>query len=123
MIRSLDRFPALSNRKRCRERKVKAFASNKRHYCVNTENQGLWWITEGSPMQLMVLGAQTHKLERQLSAHQPGCSSPGQKVTEPISWGHAWECLTVCRNHQNLGKPLWLLEQLMSVLSKGTQVC
>lgn len=62
-------------------------------------------------MQLMVLGAQANKLklDRQLSTHQPACSSPGQKVTKPISWGHA-------ANHQNLGKPLWLLKQLMSVL-------
>lgn len=56
-------------------------------------------------MHLMVLGAQAHqlKLERQLSTHQPACSSPGQKIINPISWGHASD-VTVCTKPPKFGK-------------------
>lgn len=54
-------------------------------------------------MQLTVLGVQAHKLERQMNTHQPAFSSPGQKVTEPISWGHASD-LIVCSKPPKFGK-------------------
>lgn len=54
-------------------------------------------------MQLIVLGIQAYKLERQRSTHQAACSSPGQKVTKPISWGHASD-LTVCSKAPKFGK-------------------
>lgn len=64
-------------------------------------------------MQLMGLGVQAHKLklERKLRTHQPACSSPGLKVTRPISWGHGSDLSA--ENHQHLGKSLWLLKQLV----------
>lgn len=54
-------------------------------------------------MQLLVLEVQAHKLETQLSTHQPACSSPGQKVTEPISWGYASD-LTLCSKPPKFGE-------------------
>lgn len=68
-------------------------------------------------MQLMVLGAQAHKLrlERQrVPISQP--APPQDRRLPSPSPGDMPQISLSAANHQNLGKFLWLLKHLMSVL-------
>lgn len=53
-----------------------------------------------------------------MSAHQPACSSPGQKVTKPISRGHTSD-FTVCSKPPKFGKVLLAAEASHVCAVKG----